>query len=94
MAFVIWVDGSRGRPPSGSGFSIYSKSGSSFQGPRASSPCDKLKTSFTIPSGGYVAKEWIVQLAHLIQGVHEHAGVRDLAREEMAQRLPSRWGEF
>src|SRR5271166_814590 len=44
--------GAGGRPPCGCGASTYVKSGCSFHGPRTSSPCDRLKTSFTVSSGG------------------------------------------
>ena len=48
--------GGKGRPPSGRGSATYSKSGSSFQGPRTSSSCERLNTSLTVSSGGMFPK--------------------------------------
>ena len=66
---------------------MYSKSGSSFQGPRTSSSCERLKTSLTVSIRGDVSEERIIQLAHGVQRLHEHIRVGDLAREQMVQGL-------
>ena len=44
--------GAGGMPPIGFGSATYSKSGSSFHGPRTSSPCDRLNNSLTVSSVG------------------------------------------
>jgi hypothetical protein len=39
--------------------------------------------------GRNVSEEWIVQLAHRVQRLHEHIGVGDLTREKVVQGLLS-----
>ena len=76
--------GAGGMPPFGSGSATYSNSGSSFQGPRTSSPCDRLNTSVHRIIRRHIAEHRISQLAHRIEGFHEHVGMRDLARQQDA----------
>src|ERR1700733_10102723 len=81
------LTGGKGRPPSGCGSATYSKSGSSFHGPRTSSSCERLNTSLTVSSGGMLLKERIIQLAHGVQRLHEHIRVGNLAGEKVVQCL-------
>ena len=87
VAFVVRIDGSSGKPAFGLGVrDIFERR---LFVPRATRvlALREIEHEFDSFVRRDVAKEGIIQLAHLIEGLHEHIRVGDLTREKVMERL-------